>query len=219
MLGWWTPFHGIVRWWVGWWWWGWGWQCWENTNTTPDTDHCFGEVSTTMCVVWSVVDRLMCSRRPSERWRTSWIDRRSDVCWRCVEMKQSFIHEWRKECWIAAAVWSNDDCWSTNEPTSSQHRPTNGLMLVDKQRLLWRRKQCLKDDLSSPMTENKERTRGEWELCLCVCASESMMLEFWNFFTRTMSMLGACFWKWKISKIPTRKWISTRNFFSKVINF
>ena len=32
-----------------------------------------------------------------------------------------------------------------------------------------------------------------------------------------MSMLGACFWKWKISKISTGKWFSTRTRFSKII--
>ena len=40
-----------------------------------------------------------------------------------------------------------------------------------------------------------------------------------NFYTREMSMLGACFWKWKILKIWTRKWFSARTFFSKINNF
>ena len=37
------------------------------------------------------------------------------------------------------------------------------------------------------------------------------------FYTPEMSILGACFWKWKISKISTGKWFSTRTRFSKII--
>ena len=56
-------------------------------------------------------------------------------------------------------------------------------------------------------------------LCCVVVVLWSSSCYCWIFFASLFRMLGACFWKWNFWKILTPYGVSTRNFFSKVMNF